>query len=307
MDVNEEQVAETEEAEVDIAALAAEFGGSDDEEAKAEEPVAEAAPDEDKPPVEPAEEAPPAELQSPYLVKIAELEAKHREELANREQGFTAKQEETKASVIAEMKRNPLAFFEQHGFTAEDAEDLALHAYRHKLGDEAPEELVKRTAKSDLDRRFIEQERKFAELEAKLEQKEVQIEAQRVLTSIEDFASKIPESMPYLAGEEANDIVNDIAVLYAEIARTGRKPSISECAQLLETQHAKLAQKYTKQSTATPAPKIQANEPEETITIDNESLNDRSTAKKADMDTSDEDILKSIQNQITKGGFGSLT
>ncbi len=306
MEVNEsevtsEEVTEETSEKVDFEALAKEFSG-EEQPAEPEQPTESEQPEEKV-----SDESEPQELASPYLAQMAEMEAKHREALAEREQSIAEREQAAKAAIIDEIRRNPLAFFEANEFTPEDAEDLALHAYRHKLGDEAPEELVNRTAKSELDRRFIEQEKKLKAMEERFAAQQNQLQAQTILNNIEEFAKAVPDSMPFLADEPTEEVVNDIATLYGEIVRNGGKPTISECAQMLEAQHAKLAQKYTKRSTATTAPQTKASELEETETIDSDTLNDRTTGKTESKPTSDEDILQSIQAEIAKGGFSSLS
>lgn len=314
------------ETQVDFETIAAEFG----QEETVEEAAAEAGashdetgsegPDEGEAEVKAEENSTagdvqvtsePQELASVRLAEMAAAEAKWRSQLQEQQQLSAAAVQEavekTRAELINQLFSNPLAFMEENEVSPEQAEDLALHGYRYKLGDEAPEELVKRTAKSDLDRRFLEQEKRFRDLETKLEQRERELEARQVISSIEEFSKAVPDDMPYLKGEDPAEVVNDICTLYAEIARSGRIPTISECAQMLETQHAKLAQKYTKQSTATTAPKTEAIE--ETSTIDSETLSDRSPKKTAATNTTltDEEILASIQDEIKNGGFGNLS
>ncbi len=296
---------ENSEPEVDFQAIVESLEGKeeteatpDDDETGAEgtEPSKEAI--EAEAPVQPESE--PQELASPYLAKMAEMEAKHREALAEREQSIAEREQAARTALIDEIRRNPLAFFEANEFTPEDAEDLALHAYRHKLGDEAPEELVNRTAKSELDRRFLEQEKKLKEMEERFAAQQSQLQAQTILNNIEDFTKAIPDSMPYLADEPADEVVNDIATLYGEIARNGGKPTISECAQMLEAQHAKLAEKYTKRRKATPEPVTEAaNTPEPTLTIDSEDISDRTPAAPG-REMSDDEIFESVLADLNK-------
>ncbi len=184
---------------------------------------------------------------SPQLAAMARRERQLRQEQeaykTSREQDLA----DAKAEVLKELLSNPQGFIQKHKI--EKPADLAMQFYAAELGDDAPDELKKFTAKSEYTRQVAEVQSRIDVFERKQIEKEKQLAAQAYISEMSGFMQgDLSTEFPYLAAEITADREEalNIMIQAADQLLQGANsvPSVRQVAQVLETEYTKLAAKY---------------------------------------------------------------
>lgn len=308
MQENSNEVAPETTSEPDLDTIANEFFG---EESTSEETEAETQGSEEQTGAEAtnSEEAevpdttsiePPEPLESEALALLADRE----EKLRQAKKQFEAEQEQTRQQVQDQIKQefarmlanDPAGFLEQMGLT-DRAGDLAMHLYAVELGDDAPPELLEKTAKSGELRELRETKARLEQLEQAQQQMLAQFEARQILGEYQAYVENVsPDEYPYLSKEDPSELIQRLADFGDAIyEQRGRYPSAAEVAKIAEAQVAKVVNKYLPQSTAETKPLEQAANKTQPVTISDD-LSDKSRNEPS----YEEDEEAHIQNVISE-------
>jgi AcrR family transcriptional regulator len=284
-------------AELDAIIAGLYADGKAAEVATKEEPAAEA--DEEKPaeteekpaetqPEVPAEEK-PAEEPEPGLARGLASLARRENKLREQEKSFREKeaqlqQLQTQLSTIKQrILEDPAAVFRELG--VEKVSEVAAQLYYSELGDAAPKEFQEKKATWSLERKLEQLQRQIAEKE-QLTQK--QMAEARAITYLQAQTARIPDSLPFLKAEAADDSAFVARSLYQRITDLARAGALGDAttdeeiaavaAQSLNDEIKRNAERYLRLHQKAAPPKAQSPVAEEKKPAVTKSLGSQATA-----------------------------
>lgn len=273
----------------ELEAIISGLGRDPKQDAKPAEEAAESAAETQPETAEVAEE-PKKEEDEPGLARGLASLARRENQLREKEKAFRDKEAQLNQlqaqiqSIRQKALEDPAAFFRELG--VEKVSEIAANLYYSELGDAAPKEFQEKRATWGLEKKLEQLQKQIAEKERVAQ---AQMAEARALTYLQSQAARIPDELPYLKAEAAEDSAFVARSLYTRITQLAQAGALGDAttdeeiaavaAQSLNDEIKRNVERYTRiHKQAKPAPKTESPVAEEKKPAMTKTLSSSATA-----------------------------